>query len=91
MRTSTVGQEFDAWLAALRFTGVKGGIGCSPTRFRNTVKADRPEPVAMLAYARAADTVVVTAMAWTAPSPKSPVPLQNVKSTNPVAPVTWRN
>lgn len=60
-RVSTIGQDLDAQLAALAVAGVEAGRVFTD-KLSGSAKTDRPGLVAMLDYARAGDTVVVTAI-----------------------------
>jgi DNA invertase Pin-like site-specific DNA recombinase len=60
-RVSTIGQDVDAQLAALDAAGVESGRVFTD-KPSGSAKTTRPGLVAMLDYARAGDTVVVTAI-----------------------------
>lgn len=60
-RVSTLGQDIDAQLAALAAAGVEVSRVFTD-KLSGSAKTDRPGLVAMLDYARAGDTVVVTAI-----------------------------
>lgn len=60
-RVSTIGQELDAQLAALNAVGVEPGR-IFTDKLSGSAKTARPGLAAMLDYARADDTVVVTAI-----------------------------
>jgi DNA invertase Pin-like site-specific DNA recombinase len=60
-RVSTIGQDLDAQLAALGTAGVEMGRVFTD-KLSGSAKTDRPGLVALLDYARAGDTVVVTAI-----------------------------
>jgi DNA invertase Pin-like site-specific DNA recombinase len=60
-RVSTTGQDLDAQLAALGDAGVETGR-VSTDKLSGSAKTARPGLAAMLDYARAGDTVVVTAI-----------------------------
>lgn len=60
-RVSTIGQELDAQLAALNAVGVEPGR-IFTDKLSGSAKTARPGLTAMLDYARADDTVVVTAI-----------------------------
>ena len=59
-RVSTTGQDLDAQLAALALAGVEGRVFTD--KLSGSAKTARPGLAAMLNYARAGDTVVVTAI-----------------------------
>ncbi|MCA2312691.1 recombinase family protein, partial [Mycobacterium intracellulare] len=60
-RVSTTGQDLDAQLAALNAVGVEPGR-IFTDKLSGSAKTARPGLTAMLDYARADDTVVVTAI-----------------------------
>jgi DNA invertase Pin-like site-specific DNA recombinase len=60
-RVSTLGQDLEAQLAALAAAGVDAGQVFTD-KLSGSAKTGRPGLVAMLDYARAGDTVVVTAI-----------------------------
>jgi DNA invertase Pin-like site-specific DNA recombinase len=60
-RVSTLGQDLDAQLAALNAASVEASR-LFTDKLSGSAKTDRPGLVAMLDYARAGDTVVVTAI-----------------------------
>jgi DNA invertase Pin-like site-specific DNA recombinase len=60
-RVSTIGQDLDVQLAALDAAGVETDR-IFTDKLSGSAKTDRPGLVAMLAYARPSDTVVVTAI-----------------------------
>jgi DNA invertase Pin-like site-specific DNA recombinase len=60
-RVSTVGQDLDAQLAALDVAGVEEGRVFTD-KLSGSAKTDRPGLAALIDYARAGDTVVVTAI-----------------------------
>ena len=60
-RVSTTGQELDAQHAALSAAGV-AAARVFTDKLAGSAKTDRPGLAAMLDYARAGDTVVVTAI-----------------------------
>lgn len=60
-RVSTTGQDLDAQLAALTAAGVDGDR-IYTDKLSGSAKVDRPGLAALLAYARAGDTVVVAAI-----------------------------
>jgi DNA invertase Pin-like site-specific DNA recombinase len=60
-RVSTTGQDLDAQLAALGDAGVETGRVFAD-KLSGSAKTARPGLAAMLDYARAGDTVVVTAI-----------------------------
>lgn len=60
-RVSTIGRELDVQLAALTGAGVEAGRVFTD-KLSGSARTDRPGLVAMLGYARAGDTVVVTAI-----------------------------
>ena len=60
-RVSTLGQDLDAQLAALDAAGVESGRVFTD-KLSGSAKTARPGLTAMLGYARAGDTVVVTAI-----------------------------
>jgi DNA invertase Pin-like site-specific DNA recombinase len=61
-RVSTIGQDLDAQLAALHAAGVDDAHRLFTDQLSGSAKTHRPGLAAMLAYARAGDTVVVTAI-----------------------------
>lgn len=60
-RVSTIGQDFDAQLGGLTAAGVEAGRVFTD-KLSGSAKTARPGLAAMLDYARAGDTVVVTAI-----------------------------
>ena len=75
-RVSTTGQDLDAQLTALSAAGVESGQVFTD-KLSGSARTTRPGLAAMLDYARAGDTVVVTAIdrLEAGLSPKSPGPL----------------
>lgn len=61
-RVSTTGQDLDAQLAALATAGGVDAARVFIDKLSGSAKTDRPGLAAMLDYARAGDTVVVTAI-----------------------------
>lgn len=61
-RVSTIGQDLDAQRTALRAAGVDDAQRLFADQLSGSAKTHRPGLAAMLAYARAGDTVVVTAI-----------------------------
>ena len=77
-RVSTTGQDLDAQLTALSAAGVESGqVFTDKLSDSGSARTTRPGLAAMLDYARAGDTVVVTAIdrLEAGLSPKSPGPL----------------
>ena len=60
-RVSTIGQDLDAQLGGLAAAGVKSGR-IFTDKLSGSARTDRPGLAALLEYARAGDTVVVTAI-----------------------------
>jgi DNA invertase Pin-like site-specific DNA recombinase len=61
-RVSTIGQDLDAQRTALHAAGVDDAQRLFTDQLSGSAKTHRPGLAAMLAYARAGDTVVVTAI-----------------------------
>lgn len=60
-QVSTIGQDLDVQIVALDAAGVESGRVFTD-KLSGSAKMDRPGLLAMLDYARAGDTVVVTAI-----------------------------